>query len=51
MNAKEAASLVNTIEPQIAIPTHYAAIIGTIDDANLFQKLVKEKIEVKRYIG
>lgn len=51
MNAKEAASLVNTIEPQIAIPTHYAAIIGTIDDANLFQRLVKEKIEVKRYIG
>lgn len=51
MNAKEAASLVNTIEPQIAIPTHYAAIIGTIDDANLFQKLVKETIEVKRYIG
>lgn len=51
MNAKEAASLVNTIEPQIAIPTHYAAIIGTIDDANLFQRLVKETIEVKRYIG
>lgn len=51
MNAKEAASLINTIEPQIAIPTHYGAIIGTIDDANLFEKLVKETIEVKRYIG
>lgn len=51
MNAKEAASLINTIEPQIAIPTHYGAIIGTIDDANLFQKLVKESVEVKRYIG
>ena len=51
MNAKEAASLINTIEPQIAIPTHYACLVGTIDDANLFQKLVKESVEVKRYIA
>lgn len=50
MNAKEAASLVNTIEPQIAIPTHYGDIIGTRDDAELFKKLVKEDIEVVLYI-
>ena len=49
MNAKEAASLVNTIEPQIAIPTHYGDIIGTHDDAELFKKLIKEGIEVKLY--
>lgn len=49
MNAKEAASLVNTIEPQIAIPTHYGEIIGTAADADLFEKLVKESIQVKRY--
>ncbi len=49
MNAKEAASLVNTIEPQIAIPTHYGDVIGTAADADLFQKLVKESIQVKRY--
>ena len=49
MNAKEAASLVNTIEPQIAIPTHYGNIVGTRDDAELFKKLVKEGIEVKIY--
>lgn len=49
MNAKEAASLVNTIEPQIAIPTHYGEIIGTTVDADLFEKLVKESIQVKRY--
>ena len=49
MNAKEAASLVNTIEPQIAIPTHYGEIIGSTDDATLFKKLVKESIEVKIY--
>lgn len=50
MNAKEAASLVNTIEPQIAIPTHYGDLVGTKDDAELFKKLVKENIEVKIYI-
>jgi L-ascorbate metabolism protein UlaG (beta-lactamase superfamily) len=50
MNAKEAASLINTIEPQIAIPIHYGDIIGSIDDAELFKKLVKENIEVKIFI-
>lgn len=49
MNAKEAASLINTIEPQIAIPIHYGEIIGSADDAALFKKLVKESIEVKIY--
>lgn len=49
MNAKEAASLINTIEPQITIPTHYGDIVGTYDDAELFNKLVKEDIKVKRY--
>lgn len=50
MNAKEAASLINTIEPQIAIPIHYGDIIGTSEDAELFKKLVKEDIKVEVYI-
>ena len=49
MNAKEAASLVNTIEPQIAIPIHYGDIVGTHEDAELFKKLVKEGIKVEMY--
>ena len=49
MNAKEAASLINTIEPQIAIPTHYGDIIGTKEDAESFEKLVKDGIVVKRF--
>lgn len=49
MNAKEAASLINTIEPQIAIPTHYGEIVGSYDDAELFKKLVKDDIKVERY--
>ena len=49
MNAKEAASLINTIEPQTAIPTHYGDIVGTHEDAELFKKLVKEGIKVELY--
>ena len=49
MNAKEAASLINTIEPQIAIPTHYGDLVGTVDDAELFSKLVKDGIKVEMY--
>ena len=49
MNAKEAASLINTIEPQIAIPIHYGTIVGKKEDADLFKRLVKEGIEVKIY--
>lgn len=49
MNAKEAASLINTIEPQIAIPTHYGDIVGTIADVELFEKLVREDIKVKKF--
>lgn len=49
MNAKEAASLVNTIEPKIAIPTHYGDIVGSSLDAETFTKLVKEEIETKVY--
>lgn len=49
MNVKEAASLINTIEPQIAIPTHYGDIVGKLEDADLFRKLVKESIEVKTF--
>ena len=49
MNAKEAASLINTIEPQIAIPVHYGLIVGKKEDALLFKKLVKDGIEVKIY--
>ncbi len=47
MNAKESASLVNTIEPKIAIPTHYGEIVGTKEDGELFKKLVKEGIRVE----
>ena len=50
MNFKEAASLANTINPKIVVPTHYGEIVGKIEDAQKFKKLLKESIECKIYI-
>lgn len=45
MTAKEAANLANIIEPQIVIPTHYGAIVGTKDDEIIFKENLNENIE------
>lgn len=45
MNAKEAAELVNTIKPQIAIPTHYGEVVGSQQDALDFVQLVNPEIK------
>ncbi|MBQ3905355.1 MAG: MBL fold metallo-hydrolase [Lachnospiraceae bacterium] len=49
MDAKKAAELVNTIQPEVAIPVHYGAIIGSEKDGKEFEKLVKAptKVELK----
>ena len=47
MNAKEAAALINTIQPKIAVPTHYGSIVGKMSDGEVFRKLVKEPIETR----
>lgn len=47
MNYKEAADLVNQIEPKIAIPTHYGSVVGTFRDAEEFIKLLKPTIQGK----
>lgn len=44
MNSEEAAQLINYIKPKIAIPTHYAEIVGTKQDANNFINLVAPDI-------
>ena len=46
MDAKQAASLVNTISPKIVIPTHYGSIVGKKDDADKFTGLVSPDIKV-----
>ena len=50
MNFKEAASLANTIEPKIVVPTHYGEIVGRKEDADTFEKLLKDTIKCKKYI-
>jgi L-ascorbate metabolism protein UlaG (beta-lactamase superfamily) len=40
MTADEAAKAVKEVKPKIAIPMHYGSIVGTVNDANIFKKLV-----------
>jgi L-ascorbate metabolism protein UlaG (beta-lactamase superfamily) len=40
MTVEEAAKAAQTINPKIAVPMHYAAIVGTEDDAKKFKSLV-----------
>lgn len=50
MDYKEAAELINEIKPKIAVPTHYAAIVGAKEDVENFVKLLDSEIECKIYI-
>ena len=47
MDFKEAANLVNEIQPKIAVPIHYGSVVGTKQDAIDFSKLLNPKIECK----
>lgn len=44
MTAKEAAALVNTIRPAVAVPAHYGDIVGTVSDAEKFASLLESGI-------
>ena len=47
MDFKEAAILINEIQPKIAVPIHYGSVVGTTQDAIDFIKLLHPKIEGK----
>lgn len=47
MTADEAAAAAEAIKPKLAIPMHYAAIIGSKSDAERFRDLLKGKINVE----
>ncbi len=47
MNAKEAAELINIIQPLEVVPIHYAQIVGKKEDAIEFKNLVKSNIKVE----
>ena len=46
MTADEAVEAVSMIKPKIAIPMHFAAIVGTRDDAEKFKKKVKTEVVI-----
>jgi len=47
MTAEEAAQAAEVIKPKIAVPMHYAAIVGSESDAQSFKSLVKNcQVEV-----
>ncbi len=46
MNYKEAAALVNLIQPEAAIPIHYGSIVGSRKDGDKFAELVDSRIQV-----
>ena len=45
MTAKEGATLVNEINPKIAVPIHYGLIVGTKEDAEIFKENLNDNIE------
>jgi L-ascorbate metabolism protein UlaG (beta-lactamase superfamily) len=46
MDAKQAAKLINTIKPEIAVPVHYGGVVGKEKDGLDFQKSVDKSIKV-----
>ena len=47
MNVEEAVELVKSIKPKICIPIHYKTIVGTVDDAYEFKRLLEGITDVK----
>ena len=46
MTAQEATKACDAIQPKLAIPMHYRAIVGSAADGEAFRKLVKCRVEV-----
>lgn len=45
LDFKEAAQLVNEIQPKVAVPIHYGSVVGTKQDAEEFIKLLHTNIK------
>ncbi len=46
MNPEEAAQVVSTIRPAVAIPIHWGRLVGSKEDARLFAEIVGEKAQI-----
>jgi L-ascorbate metabolism protein UlaG (beta-lactamase superfamily) len=47
MTAEQAVKAALAIRPKLAIPMHYGAIVGDVEDAVRFQKALKGKVDVR----
>jgi L-ascorbate metabolism protein UlaG (beta-lactamase superfamily) len=47
MTAKEAASVINMVRPEVAIPIHCGDFVGAFEDAATFKQLCKTPVEIK----
>ena len=47
MNAKQAANLVNTLQPAVAIPIHYGSAVGKKEDGEIFARYVNPPVQVE----
>lgn len=47
MTAKQAAEAARAIQPKIAVPIHYGAIVGSDQDAEEFKKLLEGAVDVR----
>lgn len=50
MNAEEAAILVNKIKPDLAIPVHYNAIVGSKEDEEIFLENLDKNIKYQIFL-
>ena len=50
MDAKEAANLVNVMQPKIVVPTHYGSIVGRKEDAQIFAQKLNANIQCEVYL-
>lgn len=50
MDAKEAATLVNVMQPKIVVPTHYGSIVGRKEDAQIFAQKLNANIQCEVYL-
>ncbi len=46
MTAEEASQAAKMIKPRLAIPMHYGAIVGSLEDANKFKSLVDCEVKI-----
>lgn len=46
MTAEEAAEAARIVQPSVAIPVHYGALVGSVEDARRFASLVPDQVRV-----